>query len=149
MLGILTEALSTKDVRLKRRCMACLGELLFYVAAMPGEAHGAACWDVQGATLSAIVGLLHPAEDSTLQVLAASALLVSGMRTAQIPHCLREPILAESTGVAEPELHACRALHQVPITDSSAIHACNSPGINKPAVEEVASPDRSLLLNPC
>ena len=78
MVDTLTEALGTKDVRLKRRCMACLGELLFYIAAMPAEAPDAACWDVQDATLSAVIGLLDPAEDSTVQVLAASTLMVSG-----------------------------------------------------------------------
>ena len=78
MLDILTEALSTKDVRLKRRCMACLGELLFYIAAMPAKARDAACWDVQDATLLAIIGLLDPAEDSIVQVPAASVPLVSG-----------------------------------------------------------------------
>ena len=88
VLAVLTEALSTKDVRLKRRCMACLGELLFYVAAMPGEARDAACWDVQDATLSAIAGLLGPAEDSTVQVLAVSVLVAPGICVSQTPDCL-------------------------------------------------------------
>ena len=69
MLGILTEALGTEDVRLKRRCMACLGELLFYIAAMPAEAAAASCWDVEDDTLSAIISLLGPSEDATVQVL--------------------------------------------------------------------------------
>ena len=71
VLDTLTEALGTKDVRLKRRCMACLGELLFYIAAMPAEARDARCWEVQDATLSAVMGLLDPAEDGIVQVSAA------------------------------------------------------------------------------
>ena len=80
MLDTLTEALGTKDVRLKRRCMACLGELLFYIAAMPAEARGVGCWEVQDATLAAVVGLLDPAEDGIVQVLAACVCLLSGIR---------------------------------------------------------------------
>jgi len=71
VLSILTEALGTEDVRLKRRCMACLGELLFYIAAMPAGAAAASCWDVEDNTLSAIISLLEPSEDTTVQVLAA------------------------------------------------------------------------------
>ena len=59
--------------------MACLGELLFYIAAMPAEARNAACWGVQDATLSAVTCLLDPDEDATVQVLAASGLLQSGV----------------------------------------------------------------------
>lgn len=89
----LTEALGTKDVRLKRRCMACLGELLFYIAAMPADARDAACWDIQDATLSAVIGLLEPAEDSTVQVPAASSLMVSSiqLRYMKFEHGLTTP----------------------------------------------------------
>ena len=69
VLRILTEALGTEDVRLKRRSMACLGELLFYIAAMPAGAAAASCWDVEDDTLSAIISLLGPSEDTTVQVL--------------------------------------------------------------------------------
>ena len=48
--------------------MACLGELLFYVAAMPAEAAAASCWDVNSTTLSSIIALLQDKEDSTVQV---------------------------------------------------------------------------------
>ena len=67
-MSILTEALTTEDVRLRRRCMACLGELLFYIAAMPAEAAAASCWDVNSTTLSSIITLLQEKEDSTVQV---------------------------------------------------------------------------------
>ena len=67
-MSILTEALATEDVRLRRRCMACLGELLFYIAAMPAEATAASCWAVRSTTLSSIVTLLQAKEDSTVQV---------------------------------------------------------------------------------
>ena len=48
--------------------MACLGELLFYIAAMPAEATAVSCWDVKSTTLSSIVSLLRAKEDSTVQV---------------------------------------------------------------------------------
>ncbi len=48
--------------------MACLGELLFYIAAMPAEAAAASCWAVSSTTLSSIITLLQAKEDSTVQV---------------------------------------------------------------------------------
>lgn len=69
VLGILTEALDSEDVRLKRRCMACLGELLFYLATMPPGA-AANCWKVEGATILAILRPLRLDEDSITQVSA-------------------------------------------------------------------------------
>ena len=48
--------------------MACLGELLFYIAAMPAEATAASCWDVNSTTLSSVITLLQGKEDSTVQV---------------------------------------------------------------------------------
>ena len=74
---MLTEALKSQDVRLRRRCMACLGELLFYIAAMPTEAAAASCWHVAEDTLSAVMSFLRPGEDSIVQASAHAALLPS------------------------------------------------------------------------
>ena len=78
MLRVLTEALGSQDVRLRRRCVACLGELLFYIAAMPAEAAAVSCWHGAEDTLSAVMSLLRPGEDSIVQASAHAALLPRG-----------------------------------------------------------------------
>ena len=107
---MLTEALGSQDVRLRRRCMACLGELLFYIAAMPAEAAAASCWHVAEDTLSAVMSFLRPGEDSIVQASAHAALLPGaphfGSITAQISgpplflkHALVKSMLQASTSL--------------------------------------------------
>lgn len=77
IVDILTEALQDKNERVRRRVMATLGELLFYIATQPDGSSenagpdvmtkAAALWKVNQPTIDAVIGLLKPGEDDVTQ----------------------------------------------------------------------------------
>ncbi|KIY93390.1 hypothetical protein MNEG_14572 [Monoraphidium neglectum] len=70
---ILTEALRDKNERVRRRVMATLGELLFYIATQQQDsgagsvADVSAAWGISSATTGGVVRLLRPGEDEICQ----------------------------------------------------------------------------------
>eukprot|EP00878_Enallax_costatus_P024327 GHUV01025960.1.p1 GENE.GHUV01025960.1~~GHUV01025960.1.p1 ORF type:complete len:809 (+),score=245.85 GHUV01025960.1:581-3007(+) len=73
LVEILTEALKDKQERVRRRVMATLGELLFYIATQQQDsgsvsvADTSAAWGITPATIQAVVRLLKPSEDEVCQ----------------------------------------------------------------------------------
>uniref|UniRef100_A0A7S0S6G9 Protein kinase domain-containing protein n=1 Tax=Chlamydomonas leiostraca TaxID=1034604 RepID=A0A7S0S6G9_9CHLO len=74
VIEILTEALKDKNERVRRRVMATLGELLFYIATQQQDAQSGVtaqevsdCWSINSATISAVTRLLKPQEDEIAQ----------------------------------------------------------------------------------
>lgn len=74
VIEILTEALKDKNERVRRRVMATLGELLFYIATQQQDAQSGLtaqevsdCWSINSSTISAVTRLLKPQEDEIAQ----------------------------------------------------------------------------------
>ncbi|KAJ9520906.1 hypothetical protein QJQ45_014112 [Haematococcus lacustris] len=74
VIDILTEALKDKNERVRRRVMATLGELLFYIATQQQDAQNGATaqevsesWSINGGTVAAVARLLKPSEDEVAQ----------------------------------------------------------------------------------
>ncbi|WIA17198.1 hypothetical protein OEZ85_014081 [Tetradesmus obliquus] len=73
LVEILTEALRDKSERVRRRVMATLGELLFYIATQQQDSGSASvqdtssAWGITPATVAAVVRLLKPGEDEVCQ----------------------------------------------------------------------------------
>lgn len=74
VIEVLTEALKDKNERVRRRVMATLGELLFYIATTQQDVpdggtvqEAADIWQITSATVSAVVRLLKPQEDEIAQ----------------------------------------------------------------------------------
>uniref|UniRef100_A0A7S3R0S0 Protein kinase domain-containing protein n=2 Tax=Dunaliella TaxID=3044 RepID=A0A7S3R0S0_DUNTE len=71
---ILTDALKDKMEKVRRRVMATLGELLFYVATQQQDVQSGTtaqevsdCWSITSSTISAVTRLLKPQEDEVTQ----------------------------------------------------------------------------------
>ena len=74
VIEILTEALKDKSEKVRRRVMATLGELLFYVATTQQDMAGSSTvkeaadlWQINAGTVSAVTRLLKPQEDEVAQ----------------------------------------------------------------------------------
>lgn len=73
LVEILTEALRDRSERVRRRVMATLGELLFYIATQQQDSGSASvqdtssAWGITPATVAAVVRLLKPGEDEVCQ----------------------------------------------------------------------------------
>ncbi|KAL3147840.1 hypothetical protein ABBQ32_002563 [Trebouxia sp. C0010 RCD-2024] len=67
VIDVLTEALKDKNERVRRRIMATLGELLFYVATQQQDASQTSQWQVPANTIVQVGRLLKPGEDETAQ----------------------------------------------------------------------------------
>mmetsp|Transcript_37117 Transcript_37117/g.82576 ORF Transcript_37117/g.82576 Transcript_37117/m.82576 type:complete len:1288 (+) Transcript_37117:271-4134(+) len=77
IIEILTEALKDKNERVRRRVMATLGELLFYIATQQQDNQGTAgaataqevsdAWSITSSTISAVTRLLKVQEDEIAQ----------------------------------------------------------------------------------
>jgi len=71
VLEVLAETLRDKNERVRRRAMATLGELLFYIATQQQDAaalgKGADVWQVSPNTVAAVLRLLRMGEDETAQ----------------------------------------------------------------------------------
>lgn len=64
----LAEALRDKSEKVRRRAMASLGELLFYIASQQSEGTSASAWHVPSVTITLVCRMLKPAEDDIAQV---------------------------------------------------------------------------------
>ena len=69
---VLGETLSDTTDRVRRRAMATLGELLFYVATQQPDAGQAGTWHVTGTTLALVTGMLQTEDDDITQVAGRS-----------------------------------------------------------------------------
>lgn len=65
---VLGETMADKTDRVRRRAMATLGELLFYVATQQSDAEQAGVWHVTGGTLALVTGMLQKEHDDITQV---------------------------------------------------------------------------------
>jgi serine/threonine-protein kinase ULK4 len=69
IINALTEGLSDSSERVRRRMMACLGELLFYIAIQGVHGDGQqSVWAVPDSTIQAVAALLAAGEDPVTQV---------------------------------------------------------------------------------
>lgn len=67
VIEVLTEALKDKNERVRRRIMATLGELLFYVATQQQDTSQTSQWHVSATTITQVGRLLKPGEDEVAQ----------------------------------------------------------------------------------
>ena len=67
IVAALGEALGDRTDRVRRRAMATLGELLFYIATQQADAAQACVWHVTGSTLALVTGLLQKEDDEITQ----------------------------------------------------------------------------------
>ena len=82
LIGALADALRDRNERLRRRAMAALGELLFYVATQQEEGRQAggvpnpeaAQWEVPASTVGLVTRLLRAGEDEVTQHYAVKAI---------------------------------------------------------------------------
>ena len=65
---MLGETLADRTDRVRRRAMATLGELLFYVATQQADTGQACVWQVTSSTLAIVKGLLQNEDDDITQV---------------------------------------------------------------------------------
>ena len=68
IIAVLGETLADRTDRVRRRAMATLGELLFYVATQQADAAQACVWHVTGGTIAIVTGLLQKEDDDITQV---------------------------------------------------------------------------------
>ncbi|KAL0019961.1 hypothetical protein WJX79_009290 [Trebouxia sp. C0005] len=67
VIEVLTEGLKDKNERVRRRIMATLGELLFYVATQQQDASQMSQWQVPTNTITLVGRMLKPGEDEIAQ----------------------------------------------------------------------------------
>eukprot|EP00884_Botryococcus_braunii_P012000 jgi/Botrbrau1/20800/Bobra.0156s0029.1 len=66
LVEVLTDGLGEKNERVRRRIIACLGELLFYIATQP-EGNAPSVWQVSSSTIAAVTRSLEPGQDEITQ----------------------------------------------------------------------------------
>ncbi len=67
LVEVLADGLADKNERVRRRVMACLGELLFYIATQQ-ESSTRSAWSVSSSTIGAVARTLEPGQDEITQV---------------------------------------------------------------------------------
>lgn len=64
---MLTELLRDKDPGVKENAAACIGELMFYIAAQESSVVKAQEWNIPPTTITALIKCLKPGEDEKLK----------------------------------------------------------------------------------